>query len=79
MIKLTSELVHGVFAKQSQDIKNALKLASTHDPDIMKWITELEYRLDIAERQLERLGAPQYRSSSRRKHLRVGEYLGHKR
>jgi phosphate uptake regulator len=35
-------------------VKDALTLASTHDP-------EHEQRLYILERQVERLGAPQYR------------------
>jgi hypothetical protein len=33
---------------------DAMKLASHHDPDLVE-------RIDIIERQLERLGAPQYR------------------
>lgn len=33
---------------------NAMQLASTHDPD-------LEQRIGILERQMERLGVPQYR------------------
>ena len=33
---------------------DALMLASTHDPD-------LEMRIDVLERQMERIGAPQYR------------------
>jgi hypothetical protein len=54
---------------------DAMQLASTHDPDLVKDIKNLtndanilfeskhriQERLDIVERQLERIGAPQYR------------------
>jgi hypothetical protein len=36
-------------------LKDVSRLASTHDPDH-------GHRLDILERQVERLGAPQYRT-----------------
>jgi hypothetical protein len=42
------------FARHERMIREALRLSSTHDPDIMN-------RLAILERQVERLGAPQYR------------------
>ena len=51
---------------------DALMMASSHDPDHHKWLTqitnvlnkdlkEIESRLDIIEHQLRRIGAPQYR------------------
>ena len=51
---------------------NTMIQASSHDPEHHKWLTditnvlnndlkEIETRLDIIERQLERIGAPQYR------------------
>lgn len=64
------------FKKVQQQVKDALKLASTHDPDLVKslqqhrkyidtlwkWNVNIDDRLAIAERQLGRLGAPQYRN-----------------
>jgi hypothetical protein len=61
------------YNKLVQQVKDALRLASTHDPDHAKllndharWLvqlgTQLCNRIDIIERQLERLGAPQYRT-----------------
>jgi hypothetical protein len=70
--------------------KEALRLASKHDPDLEKRIVvcercetrlinhmnreigvagkiPLHQRLDIIERQLERLGAPQYRTARKGK------------
>jgi hypothetical protein len=60
------------FARHERMIREALRLASTHDPDLVReikdharWLvqlgTELGNRLDVVERQLERIGAPQYR------------------
>ena len=53
----------------SKDIKeiaahawDALTLASTHDPDHAKKLRELESRIEVLERQMERIGAPQYRT-----------------
>lgn len=51
---------------------DAIQMASTHDPDHNKWLTEIsrvinrdlaaiESRLDLIEHQLRRIGAPQYR------------------
>lgn len=40
---------------------DAMQLASTHDPDHAKELKELRMRIEVMERQLERLGAPQYR------------------
>lgn len=42
------------FKKVQKDSTEALRLASKHDPD-------LELRIAILERQMKRLGAPQYR------------------
>jgi hypothetical protein len=58
-------------------LKEALRLASTHDPDLLRRIIvleclvaeirkvgsskKLEVRLEVVERQLQRLGVPQYR------------------
>lgn len=42
------------FNKLNQIAKDALRLASKHDPD-------LEKRIVVLERQMERLGALQYR------------------
>jgi hypothetical protein len=64
--------------KELQKIaKEALRLASRHDPDIMKMLERLIkhvnrevgvaqdlplcHRIDILERQMKRIGAPQYR------------------
>jgi hypothetical protein len=55
--------------------KDCMNLASTHDPDhaveirrLFRWserlfgrVLKLEDRLEVTERQLQRLGAPQYR------------------
>lgn len=46
------------FNKLSRLALDCMKLASTHDPDH-------ERRLDVIERQLQRLGAPQYRMVKR--------------
>jgi len=40
--------------KLVKQVKEALRLASVHDP-------EHETRLGVIERQMERIGAPQYR------------------
>lgn len=47
---------------------DAMQLASSHDPDHAKqleecriWLLKLERRLDVIDRQMERIGAPQYR------------------
>lgn len=51
---------------------DAMHMASTHDPDLVKAISETDHKLeswvkqlwrevDILKRQTERLGAPQYR------------------
>ena len=51
---------------------DAMQQASTHDPDILRWMKEDRElqtrrfsdscaRLSILERQMERIGAPQYR------------------
>lgn len=51
---------------------DAMCMASTHDPDLVKAISETDHKLeswvkqlwreiDILKRQTERLGAPQYR------------------
>lgn len=51
---------------------DAMMMASSHDPDHHKWLTEItnvlnkelkavESRLDLIEHQLRRIGAPQYR------------------
>lgn len=51
---------------------DAMKLASTHDPDLRQaiietekkledWVKQLWREIDILKRQMERLGAPQYR------------------
>jgi hypothetical protein len=42
------------FAKVTRRANAALKLASTHDPDLLS-------RIEVLERQMERIGAPQYR------------------
>lgn len=56
------------FNNLSRQVRDALKLASTHDPDLVKQIKALSKiiaaqfdRIVVMERQLERLGAPQYR------------------
>jgi hypothetical protein len=40
---------------------DAMQLASSHDPDHAKELKELRIRIDVLERQLERIGVPQYR------------------
>jgi hypothetical protein len=63
------------FQLVQRQVKDALKLASTHDPDhaieirrALRWcerlfgrVIKLEDRVDVTERQLQRVGAPQYR------------------
>lgn len=64
------------FTNIERMIKDALKLASTHDPDHAKllsdharWLvqlgTEFGNRLDVVERRLDRVGAPQYRTEKK--------------
>jgi len=61
------------FARHERMIREALRLSSHHDPDLVRelkdharWLvqlgTELGNRLDVVEHQLQRLGAPQYRT-----------------
>jgi hypothetical protein len=38
-----------------------MELATTHDPDHAKELRNLHSRLELAERRLDRIGAPQYR------------------
>lgn len=40
---------------------DALMLASSHDPDHAKELRDLRIRIEVLERQMERIGAPQYR------------------
>lgn len=47
----------------------AMTLASRHDPDLLKLIGDLQSRVDVIERQLERIGAPQYRLVRKGKHV----------
>jgi hypothetical protein len=47
--------------KIERQVRATLNLASTHDPDIMKWIIGLCDRINILERQVETLGVKQYR------------------
>lgn len=41
---------------------DAMQLASTHDPDHDRCLKYLLHRVSILERQMERIGAPQYRT-----------------
>jgi hypothetical protein len=41
---------------------DAMVLASTHDPEHEKDLFELRSRIEVLERQMERIGAPQYRT-----------------
>jgi hypothetical protein len=41
---------------------DTMQLASNHDPDICRWLTALIRRVDVLERQMERIGASQYRT-----------------
>lgn len=41
---------------------DAMTMASTHDPDHAKELRELRSRIEVLERQMERIGAPLYRS-----------------
>lgn len=45
----------------------ALELAMKHDPDHAKQLRDLGLQVGILERQMERLGAPQYRVISKGK------------
>ena len=47
--------------KQVQFAKNCMRLASTHDPDIINWLKCIYDRVAILERQVELLGAKPYR------------------
>ncbi len=49
------------FLKLERDVKDALKLASSHDPDFVKLFKSIDMRLNVLERQMERLGALKYR------------------
>ena len=40
---------------------DAMQLASSHDPDLLKAIRNLDSQVELLERRLDRLGAPQYR------------------
>ena len=40
---------------------DAMQLASTHDPDHAKILRDIISRIQVIERQLYRMGAPQYR------------------
>jgi len=40
---------------------DAMMIASTHDPVHAKELKSITDRLDVIERQLQRIGAPQYR------------------
>lgn len=42
-------------------LKDTSKQASTHDPDIIKWLKNAVDRINILERQVEVLKAPAYR------------------
>lgn len=42
-------------------LKDTSKQASTHDPDIVRWLKGLYDRVAILERQVELLGAKPYR------------------
>lgn len=58
---MTKPITRKEFTVAQRDIKAALKLASTHDPDICGWIRDLVDRVNILERQIEVLGAKPYR------------------
>ena len=65
------------FLDAEKNAKEALRLASKHDPDIMKMLERLinhvnkqlgvvgklsiEERISVCERRLDRIGAPKYR------------------
>jgi hypothetical protein len=49
------------FARHERMIRDALRLASTHDPDIVKWLQTAYDQIAILERQVELLGAVPYR------------------
>jgi hypothetical protein len=49
------------FKKVERTARQALLLASNHDPDHEQQLKSLRLRLDIVERQLQRMCAPQYR------------------
>jgi hypothetical protein len=49
------------FKKLEKIAKEALRLASSHDPDHAQDLKSLRLRLDIVDRQLQRMCAPQYR------------------
>lgn len=49
------------FEKVERDAKEALRLASHHDPDHERRFKELYNRIAVIDRQLQRLCAPEYR------------------
>jgi hypothetical protein len=49
------------FKKLEKVAREALRLASSHDPDQAHELKSLRLRLEIVERQLVRMQAPQYR------------------
>jgi hypothetical protein len=64
MIKLVTKKEYNELQKTANE---ALRLAITHDPDHGKMLRDLTIRVETIERQMERLGAPQYRVVSKGK------------
>lgn len=65
MKKLTprAEFVkHACLKRVRQRAWDAMEMASTHDPDHAKELVELRSRVEVLERQMERIGAPRYRT-----------------
>jgi hypothetical protein len=62
------KITHKEWNKLNSRLKGVERLASTHDPDLVKRLKEIERRIVtlfadsvIHERRLDRIGAPQYR------------------
>jgi hypothetical protein len=51
---MTKPITRAEYNKLARQLRDVMKLASTHDP-------EHEQRLDVVERRLDRIGAPKYR------------------
>ena len=65
MKKLTprAEFVkHASLARVRRRAWDAMAMASSHDPDHAKELLELRSRIEVLEREMERIGAPLYRT-----------------
>jgi hypothetical protein len=57
----TKFIVETDITKLKSSVWDLMQLALSHDPEHSKQLRNLEMRVSILERQMERIGAPQYR------------------